>query len=73
MKRGLVFCRESMGELGNFVANVHDEWQIECEEENADTVGRIAVESIRDAGKYYDFACPLDANYATGRTWADTH
>jgi len=73
MKQALVFCNESMGDLGKFVANVHDEWQIETGEDNAERVGRIAVDSIRNAGKHFDFRCPLDANYAIGKTWADTH
>lgn len=56
-----------------FVANVHDEWQIECDEDIADEVGKLAVRSIVKAGEYYGFKCPLDANYSVGKTWADTH
>lgn len=56
-----------------FVANVHDEWQIECSEEIADEVGKTAVASIRQAGDEFGFGCPLDGEYKVGRSWADTH
>lgn len=56
-----------------FVANVHDEWQIECRKEIADDVGRIAVAAIRQAGEHFGFRCPLDGEFKVGATWADTH
>jgi len=56
-----------------FLANVHDEVQIECDEELADGIGRLAVESIRRAGEELGFGCPLDGEYKVGTSWADTH
>lgn len=56
-----------------FVANVHDEWQIECNENLGDLIGKHAVSAIRAAGEYYNFRCPLDGEYKIGRSWADTH
>lgn len=56
-----------------FVANVHDEWQIECNENLGDTIGQHAITAIREAGEYYNFRCPLDGEYKLGRSWADTH
>jgi len=56
-----------------FVANVHDEWQIEVDEQHADFVGRCAVEAIVEAGTYYKFRCPLDGEYAVGNNWRETH
>lgn len=56
-----------------FVANIHDEWQIECDEAIAEEVGRMAVDAIRLAGEHYNFRCPLTGGYSVGRTWADTH
>ena len=74
MKRALVLASEPIYNLGGeFVANIHDEWQIESPKENSDAIGTAAVNAIREAGRYYRFACPLDAQYSTGETWADTH
>ncbi len=56
-----------------FVANVHDEWQIEVDEKFADDVGKFAVESIKEAGQVLQLRCPLDGEYKKGKTWAQTH
>jgi DNA polymerase I-like protein with 3'-5' exonuclease and polymerase domains len=56
-----------------FVALVHDEAQIEADEDIAEEVGRIFVESIRKAGEYFKFKCPLDGEYQVGSNWAETH
>jgi len=43
----------------HFVANVHDEWQIECSKEVAETVGKMAVKAIQEAGEVLQLRCPL--------------
>jgi DNA polymerase-1 len=53
--------------------HVHDEYQTLCRKEIADEVGRMAVDSIKEAGAYFGFRCPLDGEYKIGRTWAETH
>ena len=76
MKKALVLLDRRIKELGinaKFVANVHDEWQIECPEVYADIVGKVAVQSIRDAGLSYNLRCPLDGEYKVGRNWRETH
>ncbi|WP_234840636.1 DNA polymerase [Sinorhizobium meliloti] len=80
MKRALVILDNQLQELGlipgvhyEFVANVHDEWQIEVDEDKADLVGRTAANAIRLAGEYYNFRCQLAGNYDTGKNWAETH
>lgn len=55
------------------VAHVHDEIQLQVREDIAEDVGRISVQSIRDAGKVLGFRCPLDGEYRIGRNWAETH
>ena len=57
----------------HFVANVHDEWQIEVRKEDAETVGRMAVEAIKEAGEVLQLRCPLTGEYRVGNTWAETH
>jgi DNA polymerase I-like protein with 3'-5' exonuclease and polymerase domains len=56
-----------------FVANVHDEWQIETPAYYADTVGRIGVRAIKLAGETLSLRCPLDGEYRVGNNWAETH
>lgn len=56
-----------------FVANVHDEWQIDCAEDCADDVGKAAVDAIREAGVAFKLHCPLDGEYKVGFSWRDTH
>lgn len=76
MKQGLVLLDEKIRKLkldAKFVANVHDEWQIECGESDADLVGELAVQSIKEAGVKLGLRCPLDGEYKKGKTWAQTH
>ena len=76
MKKALVlFERHLLREKLFFklVANVHDEIQIETKPEMADIVGKLAVQSIREAGEHFQLRCPLDGEYKYGRTWRDTH
>ena len=56
-----------------FVANIHDEWQIEVKESQADFIGRLAVESIIKSGEYFNLRCPLDGEYKIGGNWSETH
>ena len=55
------------------VVNVHDEFQYEVEEGRADEFGRLAVQSIRDAGRKLKLRCELDGQYKIGDNWAETH
>ena len=56
-----------------FVANVHDEWQIEVDEDRAEFVGKAAKQAIVAAGEHFNFRCPLDGAYDIGDNWNDTH
>ncbi len=76
MKQALVILDNRLSQLGidyKFVANVHDEWQIEVEEPYADMVGKLGVKSIEDAGKLLKMQCPLTGEYRVGNTWKETH
>jgi len=55
------------------VVNVHDEFQYEVEENRADEFGRLAVQSIIDAGKQLNVRCPLNGEYKIGNNWSETH
>tara|TARA_S200000501_G_scaffold306509_1_gene295269 strand:- start:7597 stop:9327 length:1731 start_codon:yes stop_codon:yes gene_type:complete len=56
-----------------FVANIHDEWQVEVRESQADFVGLRAVEAIIEAGEHFNLRCPLDGEYKVGDNWSETH
>ena len=56
-----------------FVANVHDEFQIECKADIADLVGQAGKQAIIDAGLAYNLRCPLDGEYKVGQNWRETH
>lgn len=55
------------------VLHVHDEYQFEVDEADAEDASGILVQAIRDAGEYFNFRCPLDGDSKIGNTWADTH
>lgn len=55
------------------VVNVHDEFQYEVEESRAEEFGRLAVQSIIDAGKKLNIRCPLNGKYKIGNNWSETH
>jgi DNA polymerase I-like protein with 3'-5' exonuclease and polymerase domains len=55
------------------VANVHDEWQIEVEEQRAEEAGVLGKEAIKEAGIMLNMRCPLDGEYKVGNSWKETH
>lgn len=80
MKKALVLMDQDYqqrgwvpGEHYEFVGNIHDEVQIEADEEIADDIGHIAADAIRRAGEFYNFRVPLAGKYDVGTTWAETH
>jgi len=80
MKQSLVNLHDICADAGlvrgddyRQVLFVHDEVQVECKPEHKDTVGQAIVDGIRKAGEDFEFRCPLDGEYKTGLTWADTH
>ncbi|MGQ0595837.1 DNA polymerase [Aquabacterium sp.] len=80
MKQALVILDENLQALGylpginyEFVANVHDEWQIECDVGIAEIVGAEAKRSMVLAGELLKFACPIDGEFGVGDNWSETH
>ncbi len=76
MKKALIILNESIKSqrlAAHFVANVHDEWQLEVREDQADVVGRLGVEAIIKAGQELNLNCPLDGEYNVGNNWSETH
>lgn len=55
------------------VAFVHDEFQLECDEDIADNVGKMCLQAFKEAGEHFNFRVRIDGEYKIGNTWADTH
>lgn len=76
MKEALVVFKKELQRhkiWHEFKANVHDEFQIECREEDADRVGQLGKDAIKQAGINFNMKCPLDGEYKIGKTWKETH
>ena len=76
MKKALIILDKKIVEHGydaKFVANVHDEWQIECHKDHAEEVGKLGVQAIKEAGCMLNLNCPLDGKYKIGSNWSETH
>jgi len=76
MKKALIILHKKIkcGIIdASFCANVHDEWQIEVDEADAERVGKMAVEAIEEAGRHFNLRCPLTGEYHVGNSWKDTH
>ena len=76
MKQALVLLKKELNRnkvWHEFKANVHDEFQIEVREEQAELVGEMGKKAITEAGVVLNLRCPLDGEYKVGLTWRDTH
>ncbi|AWB77269.1 TPA: DNA polymerase [Stenotrophomonas maltophilia] len=80
MKKALVILDEDLRSHPNppmrevlFVANVHDEFQMEAHPDVATDLGTLAADAIRRAGEHFGFRCPLAGAFDIGSTWGDTH
>jgi DNA polymerase I-like protein with 3'-5' exonuclease and polymerase domains len=76
MKQALVLLNDNLRRAKidyKFVANVHDEWQIEVEESRAEEAGQLGVLAIEEAGKVLKMRCPLTGEYKVGNSWKETH
>jgi DNA polymerase I-like protein with 3'-5' exonuclease and polymerase domains len=79
MKYWLIFLDKNLqkefevGKHYEFVLNVHDEAQIECDEDIAERVAKIAEDSFNDVTEYLKFRIPIRGTADIGDTWAETH
>lgn len=58
-----------------FLLNVHDEWQLEVDNDPRviEFVSLTLAESIKLAGEYFKFPCPMVGSVKVGNNWAETH
>ena len=79
MKYYLIFLDRNLqkkykaGVQYEFVLNVHDEVQMECDADIAEDVASIAESSFADVTQHLKFRIPLRGSADIGQSWADTH
>jgi len=65
--------RFKVGEQYEFVLNIHDEAQVECDEDIAEQVGKIAEQAFETISDEIGFRIKLEGESKIGDTWYDTH
>jgi len=79
MKYWLIFVDRNLsakyktGVQYEFILNVHDEAQVECDEEIAEDVAKVMSDSFAEVTDYLKFRLPIRGSAAIGDNWADTH
>ena len=79
---GAIVCKQWLVEFNKSVKHiegvqqllcVHDEIQIECPEDKAEEVGKLAAESIKKTGEHFNLRVPLTGEYKISNDWSGTH
>ena len=65
--------RDGLDDKVKQVAHIHDEFQVLVKQGYEEQVGKLAVQSFKDAGEFFKMRCPLDGEFKYGRNWAETH
>ena len=76
MKKALVILHGMVKERGldvKFVGNIHDEFQAEVADCDVEEYSKLASDSIRLAGEYFNLRCPLAGSSDVGTNWSETH
>lgn len=69
-------CEEEFGPHGGiwaYCANIHDEFQVECDPSIKGRMKAIGKWCIAKAGSNLGLVCPLSGDSKVGDTWYDTH
>ncbi len=76
MKRAMQIANSKFRNKGvtfGLVTFMHDEFQIIVKPKYIDFAKEAMIQSIIEAGQYYDLNCPLDGEAKVGVTWLHTH
>jgi len=76
MKQALVILDDYATRWGldyKFIGNIHDEFQVEVKESQAERFGSLAASCIEAAGNHFKLRCPLAGEFNIGNNWAETH
>lgn len=55
------------------IAWIHDEVQVQVREKETEHVGNLTRAMAEEAGRHFNFAIPIEAEFNVGQTWAETH
>ena len=55
------------------VGSIHDEGQLESHKDDAETLGKLAVWSIEEAGRQLKLNVPVTGDFKIGSGWHETH
>lgn len=55
------------------VAHVHDEYQLQVREDLVEEISEVAVWSFQEAGRQFNWRCPLDGEAQVGNDWSECH
>jgi DNA polymerase-1 len=55
------------------VAHIHDEVQALVRPQYAELFKKLAIDSFRKSGEYFNLKCPLTGEARIGKNWAETH
>jgi DNA polymerase I-like protein with 3'-5' exonuclease and polymerase domains len=81
-KRWLIECFLAADEAGlkygwdgdfTLLGWIHDELQWAVKEGKEEAFGVMVADCARKAGEYFNFKCPVDAEFKTGDSWAACH
>ena len=61
------------GDKWAYCANIHDEFQVECDPDIARRMRALGKWSIAKAGSVLELACPLSGDSSIGTNWLSTH
>ena len=73
LDESLMFVGYKEGKDYEFVANIHDEIQMEVYWKYAKNIATYATQAVARAGEYFEFGCPLSATSHVGENWSETH
>ena len=73
LAQAILFVKTHKTKDLNFMATVHDEWQLECHPDIAKDLGSMGVKSIISSGERLGVRMPLDGEYKIGKNWSETH
>lgn len=76
-KQAMIYLHQKIRKEGldvQLCATVHDETQRSCSDRaTAERAGALAKESMVEAGETFNLRTSMDANFAVGKDWSETH
>jgi DNA polymerase I-like protein with 3'-5' exonuclease and polymerase domains len=52
---------------------IHDEIEIACQPVHTESIKTQALKSFEEAGRFFNFRCPIEGDAKVGKTWYDVH